>query len=67
MRARTTFHAFIARARKTPGPHQARCYFALANGVGMIGEYPYIVDREDNDAKGDGGVIETGMTRRTKN
>ena len=32
------------------------------HGVGMTGEYPYIVHREDNEAKGYDGVIEPGMT-----
>ena len=39
-----------------------RRYFALAHGVGMNGEYPYIVHREDIDDKGYDGIIEPGMT-----
>ncbi len=50
------------RRGKSPSPYQARRYFALAHGVGMTGEYPYIVHREDNEAKGYDGVIEPGMT-----
>ena len=62
VRAGTTFQEFIARAWKIPEPYRARRYFALAHGVGMTGEYPYIVHREDNEAKGYDGVIEPGMT-----
>jgi Xaa-Pro dipeptidase len=62
VRAGTTFGDFIAKAWKIPGPYQARRYFALTHGVGMTGEYPYIVHREDSSAKGYDGVIEPGMT-----
>ena len=62
VRAGTTFQEFIAKAWKIPEPYRARRYFALAHGVGMTGEYPYIVHREDNEAKGYDGVIEPGMT-----
>lgn len=57
-----SFSEFIQRAWKIPKPYQARRYFALAHGVGMCGEYPYIVHREDNEAKGYDGVFEPGMT-----
>ncbi len=62
VKAGTTFQEFIARAWQIPQPYRARRYFALAHGVGMTGEYPYICHREDNDAKGYDGVIEPGMT-----
>nr|WP_315206387.1 Xaa-Pro peptidase family protein [uncultured Albidiferax sp.] len=57
-----SFSEYTTRAWKIPKPYQARRYFALAHGVGMCGEYPYIVHREDSDAKGYDGVFEPGMT-----
>jgi len=37
-------------------------YFVLAHGVGMTGEYPYIMHRQDFEAHGYDGVIEPNMT-----
>ena len=51
VKAGTTFQEFIAKAWQIPQPYRARRYFALAHGVGMTGEYPYICHREDNDAR----------------
>lgn len=56
------FRDFAARAWPIPMPYKARRYFALAHGVGMNGEYPYIVHSEDLDDKGYDGIIEPGMT-----
>ncbi|CAE6797632.1 hypothetical protein [Paraburkholderia haematera] len=63
VRAGTNFHKSVSRAWKIPGPHPTCRFFTLAQRVGMIGEYPYVVDREDNDATGYDGVIEPGTTQ----
>ncbi|MEF9674329.1 hypothetical protein QNM99_28615 [Pseudomonas sp. PCH446] len=47
---------------KSPTTTRPNRYFALAHGVGMTGEYPYVVHREDIDALGYDGVFEAGMT-----
>lgn len=56
------FRDFASSAWPIPQPYKARRYFALAHGVGMNGEYPYIVHREDLDDKGYDGIVEPGMT-----
>jgi len=56
------FREITEKAWPIPAPYRARRYFALAHGVGMTGEYPYIVHREDLGAKGYDGVLEPGMT-----
>lgn len=45
-----------------PEAYVANRYFVLAHGVGMTGEYPYILHPQDFEAHGYGGVIEPGMT-----
>lgn len=60
--AGASFREYAERAWQIPAPYKARRYFALAHGVGMTGEYPYIVHREDIDTKGYDGVMEPGMT-----
>lgn len=57
-----SFKEYAERAWQLPDAYKARRYFALAHGVGMNGEYPYIVHREDIDDKGYDGIIEPGMT-----
>lgn len=57
-----TFREYADRAWTIPDGYKARRYFALAHGVGMNGEYPYIVHREDFDRAGYDGVIGPGMT-----
>ena len=57
-----SFHEYSHKAWRIPGPYVARRYFALTHGVGMNGEYPYIVHREDIVEKGYDGIIEPGMT-----
>ncbi|MDT8895865.1 Xaa-Pro peptidase family protein [Halomonas sp. I1] len=57
-----SFKEYAERAWRIPPAYRARRYFALAHGVGMNGEYPYIVHREDIDDKGYDGVIAPGMT-----
>ncbi|WFM71899.1 Xaa-Pro peptidase family protein [Halomonas sp. CKK8] len=57
-----SFKEYAERAWRIPPAYRARRYFALAHGVGMNGEYPYIVHREDIDDKGYDGVFAPGMT-----
>lgn len=57
-----SFREYTEKAWKIPDPYIKRRYFALAHGVGMNGEYPYIVHREDIVEKGYDGIIEPGMT-----
>ena len=57
-----TFKEYAEKAWQIPQPYKARRYFALAHGVGMTGEYPYIVHREDIDDKGYDGIMQPGMT-----
>ncbi|PAU78602.1 peptidase M24 [Halomonas salipaludis] len=57
-----SFKEYAERAWRIPPAYRARRYFALAHGVGMNGEYPYIVHREDIDDKGYDGIIAPGMT-----
>ena len=57
-----SFKEYAERAWRIPPAYRARRYFALAHGVGMNGEYPYIVHREDIDGKGYDGIIAPGMT-----
>ncbi|RTR02950.1 M24 family metallopeptidase [Halomonas nitroreducens] len=57
-----SFKEYAERAWEIPPAYKARRYFALAHGVGMNGEYPYIVHREDIDDKGYDGIISPNMT-----
>ena len=57
-----SFGEFARKAWTIPPSYRARRYFALAHGVGMTGEYPYIVHAMDFDTKGYDGIIEPGMT-----
>ncbi len=45
-----------------PEPYVGNRYFVLAHGVGMTGEYPYIMHACDFNAHGYDGLIEPGMT-----
>ena len=56
-----SFRELSERAWPIPEAYVANRYFVLAHGVGMTGEYPYILHRQDFD-QGYDGVIEPGMT-----
>ena len=56
-----TFRELSERAWPIPDAYVANRYFVLAHGVGMTGEYPYILHRQDL-ASGYDGVIEPNMT-----
>ena len=55
------FFDYARKAWEIPQPYVQNRYFALAHGVGMNGEYPYIVHAIDMDSGYD-GTIEPGMT-----
>jgi Xaa-Pro aminopeptidase len=56
-----SFFDYARQAWEIPQPYVRNRYFALAHGVGMTGEYPYIVHAMDLDSGYD-GTIEPGMT-----
>ncbi len=56
-----TFRELSERAWPIPEAYAGNRYFVLAHGVGMTGEYPYILHRQDFD-QGYDGLIEPGMT-----
>jgi Xaa-Pro dipeptidase len=55
------FRELSERAWPIPEAYAENRYFVLAHGVGMTGEYPYILHRQDFEAGYD-GLIEPGMT-----
>jgi Xaa-Pro dipeptidase len=57
-----SFRELAERAWPIPEAYVANRYFVLAHGVGMTGEYPYILHSQDFEAHGYDGVIEPGMT-----
>jgi len=57
-----TFRELSAAAWPIPDDFLDNRYFVLAHGVGMTGEYPYILHACDFDAHGYDGVIEPNMT-----
>jgi Xaa-Pro dipeptidase len=56
-----TFRELAAKAWPIPEAYVGNRYFVLAHGVGMTGEYPYILHAQDF-ASGYDGVIEPNMT-----
>jgi Xaa-Pro dipeptidase len=57
-----TFRQLSEKAWPIPDDFLDNRYFVLAHGVGMTGEYPYILHACDFDAHGYDGVIEPNMT-----
>ena len=58
-----TFREITAAAWKVPAPYYARRYYLMIHGIGMTGEYPYIVYEADYDAGQDyDGIVEPNMT-----
>jgi Xaa-Pro aminopeptidase len=57
-----SFRELSERAWPIPEAYVANRYFVLAHGIGMTGEYPYILHPQDFAAAGYDGVIEPGMT-----
>jgi len=56
-----TFREIAEKSWKIPDPYLPNRYFVLAHGVGMTGEYPYILHLQDFD-NGYDGLLEPGMT-----
>lgn len=57
-----TFREVAKRAWPIPAEFVANRYFVLAHGVGMTGEYPYILHAQDFDVHGYDGTLAPGMT-----
>ncbi len=57
-----SFREIAEKAWKIPDEYAARRYFVLAHGVGMTGEYPYILHRQDFDDAGYDGVLQPMTT-----
>ncbi|NIR30961.1 MAG: aminopeptidase P family protein [Gammaproteobacteria bacterium] len=57
-----SFRDIAEKAWPIPDEFVAHRYFVLAHGVGMTGEYPYILHPQDFDADGYDGTLEPGMT-----
>jgi Xaa-Pro aminopeptidase len=62
LRPGTTFREVTENAWRIPAEYITRRYAVLAHGVGLTGEYPYILHREDYDEFGYDGVIHENMT-----
>ena len=56
------FREIAEKAWPLPEEFAARRYFVLAHGVGMTGEYPYILHRHDFDDSGYDGVLQPMTT-----
>lgn len=61
LKAGRTFREIAEKAWPIPGPYFPNRYFVLAHGVGMTGEYPYLLHLADFEAGYD-GRLEPGMT-----
>jgi Xaa-Pro aminopeptidase len=57
-----SFRELSERAWPIPEAYVANRYFVLAHGVGMTGEYPYVLHPHDFTEHGYDGMIEPGMT-----
>ena len=57
-----SFREFSEKAWTIPDRFHKNRYFVAVHGVGMTGEYPYILDWSDFDSGGYEGRIEPGMT-----
>ncbi len=61
MRPGMSFAEVSNKGWRIPERYHAHRYYLLAHGIGMTGEYPYILYKDDFDAGGYEGVIEPGM------
>lgn len=61
LKAGVTFREVAEKAWKIPELYFPNRYFVLAHGVGMTGEYPYLLHLEDFEGGYD-GMLEAGMT-----
>ena len=62
LRAGISFREIAERAWKIPPEYVDNRYFVIAHGVGMTGEYPYILHKMDFDEGGYDGVLEADTT-----
>ena len=62
LRAGMTFREIAERAWRIPDEYLPNRYFVLAHGVGMTGEWPYILHSADFDEAGYDGVLEPMTT-----
>ena len=62
LRPGASFREIAERAWKIPDDYMKTRYFVLAHGVGMTGEYPYILHAADFAASGYDGVLEPMTT-----
>ncbi len=62
MQPGASFREIAEKAWTIPDEFAAHRYFVLAHGVGMTGEYPYILHRQDLLETGYDGVLEPNMT-----
>ncbi len=62
LQAGRTFREISEQAWSIPEEFIKNRYFVLAHGVGMTGEYPYILHRQDFDEFGYDGLLEENMT-----
>ncbi|MDX1431298.1 MAG: Xaa-Pro peptidase family protein [Gammaproteobacteria bacterium] len=61
MRPGATFAEVSERGWRIPARYHAHRYYLLAHGIGMTGEYPYILYHDDYRTGGYDGVIEPDM------
>ncbi len=61
MRPGLSFAEVSNKGWRIPERYHANRYYLLAHGIGMTGEYPYILYKDDFDSGGYDGVIEPGM------
>ena len=61
LRSGTTFREIAEKAWKIPEPYLKNRYYVLAHGVGMTGEYPYILHLQDFQ-NGYDGVLHPNST-----
>ena len=62
LRPGATFREVSEKSWPIPDEYVAHRYFNLAHGVGLTGEYPYILHPQDIDEFGYDGVIQENMT-----
>jgi Xaa-Pro dipeptidase len=62
LRPGATLREISEKSWKIPDDFVAQRYFCLAHGVGLTGEYPYILHPQDIDEFGYDGVMQENMT-----
>jgi Xaa-Pro dipeptidase len=62
LRPGATFREVSEKSWPIPDEYVSQRYFCLAHGVGLTGEYPYLLHPQDFDGVGYDGVLLEGMT-----